>query len=235
MTSAFRDYALTGKDIETIRHEIKPEVVYDYVPSADQTDLPDFAEKIEEKNALTAALTSTLTAKVKGKDGAKNYLEILRLKLSQSYDIKEERRDDGSGAPRRPFGPFEMELDIKPVQYFAFYARNRLNVNSGAWEKADYDLNISDSRGDSASVGYRYTRDLLNEINISLKAVLTKSLDLSYVLKRNEFDHNNLRNSFGFNFKRQCWSVGLSYADDINDRSLMLSFSLNGLGQVGEK
>ncbi len=128
-----------------------------------------------------------------------------------------------------------MELDVKPVQYFAFSVRNRLNANSGRWEKANYDLNLSDARGDSASVGYRYTRDLLEEINLSLKAVLTTTLDVSYELKRNQFDKKYLRNTLGFNYHRQCWSIGLSYADDANDRTFMLSFSLNGLGSVGGK
>jgi len=64
---------------------------------------------------------------------------------------------------------------------------------------------------------------------------LTKSLDLAYLFRRNEFDDHNIRNAIGFNYKRQCWSIGLTYADDVNDRSFMLSFSLAGLGGVGGK
>jgi LPS-assembly protein len=232
-TSVSRDFILAGKSVEKIRHEIKPELVYDYIPHVDQGDLPDFADAMDEKNAVTAALTNTLMAKVKGKNGAISYLEILRFKLAQSFEIREARKDVYGSDGRRPFGDIDMELDAKPFTYFSFSIRNRFDVNSGGWEKANYDLNLSDTRGNSVSVGYRYTRDLLEEINLSLKTVLTKTIDMSYELQRNQLDKKNLRNSLGFNYHRQCWSVGLSFADDANDQTFMLSFSLNGLGSVG--
>ena len=235
-TSVFRDFTVSGKSIEKIRHEIKPELVYDYVPYFDQDDLPNFAGRVDEKNAVTAALTNTLVARLKGKDGAISYVEILRFKLAESFDIREARKNSSGSDSKRPFGDIDMELDlVKPLQYFAFYVRNRLNVNSGRWEKTNYDLKLSGAQGNSASVDYRYTRDLLEEINLSLKAVLTKTIDTSYELKRNQFDKKYMRNTLGFNYHRQCWSIGLSYADDANDRTFMLSFSLNGLGSVGGK
>ena len=251
-TSFFRDFTLTAplvdqariqakapvKDpaIEKIRHEIKPELIYSYVPSANQADLPDFTDPVVERHSVTAALTNTLVAKVKGEKGAASYQELLRLKLAQGYDIKEARRNvDGADADRRPFGAIDMELDVKPSANLAFLARNRFNVNSGRWEKSNYDLNMTDARGDTATLGYRYTADLLEEMNISVRVLMSKSLDLSYILKRNLFDQRDIRNVMGFNYSRQCWSIGLSYADAPSDRSVMLAFSLNGLGGVGQK
>ncbi|MCG6533528.1 MAG: LPS assembly protein LptD [Syntrophales bacterium LBB04] len=184
-TSFLRDFALPGRAImdriadhpfEKIRHEIKPELIYAYVPYVDQADMPDFAEVINEQHVVTAAMTNTLVAKWKGKNGATNYQEVLRFKLAQRYDIKEARRDvGGSDAARRPFGAIDMELDLKPAALLAFYVRNRLNVNSGRWEKSNYDLKMTDTRGDTLSLGYRYTIGLLEEINLSLRAFLTKS------------------------------------------------------------
>ncbi len=235
VTSAFRDYTPASQNIEKIRHEIKPELVYDYIPFFDQVDLPDFAEAVPERNTLTAALTNTLTAKTRGKDGVTNYLELLRLKLSQISNIAEARRDGVAGTARRPFGAIDIELDLKPLPYFAFYARSRMDVKSGAWEKANYDLQVSDKRGDSAAIGYRYTRDLLEEIDLSLNALLTQSVRFSYILKRNEFDNSYFRNAVALNYQRQCWSIGLSYSDNANDRSLMVNFSLTGLAGTGYK
>jgi hypothetical protein len=64
---------------------------------------------------------------------------------------------------------------------------------------------------------------------------VTKSLDLSYDLKRNLSDRQDISNAIGFNYSRQCWSVGLSFADGASDRTVMLSLSLSGLGSVGKK
>ncbi|MFH1090433.1 MAG: LPS assembly protein LptD, partial [Pseudomonadota bacterium] len=239
-TSFFRDFTLPGRTMdrvmEKIRHEIKPELLYTYVPYVDQADLPDFAGLIDEQHSVTAAVTNTLMAKFKGKNGATSYLEILRFKLAQGYGIKEARRNvGGSAAARRPFGDIDMDLDLKPSAHVAFYVRNLLNFNSGRWEKSNYDLKMTDTRGDAASLGYRYTADLLEEINLSFRAFVTKSLDLSYDFKRNLLDRHDIRNAIGFNYSRQCWGIGLSYADAASDRTVMLSLSLSGLGGVGQK
>jgi len=223
-TSLSRDYVLPGKNVEKVRHEIKPELLYTYVPHVEQADVPDFADLITEQKTLAAAVTNTLIAKMKGKDGKTSYVEMLRFKLAQNIDMQEVK-----------FGDVNMELDFKPMAYLGFSARNIFNVNDGRWDKVGYDLHLADVRGDNVSIGYRYTRDLAEGINLSLKAVLTTNFDLFYDLKRNELDHSYLDNSVRLSYTRQCWSVGLSYADTFNDRTFMLSLSLRGLGQSGEK
>lgn len=234
-TSLFRDYTLAGKVIEKIRHELKPELTYTYIPYVDQSDLPNFITPLEETNSLAAALTNILTIKTRDAEGVTHYQEVLRLKLAESYDINEARKDeDESGSSSGHFGAIDVELDITPVQYIAFFLRNRFDVNTGVWDKTNYDLAVSDDRGDSAKISYRYTRDLLQEINLSLRAVLTASLSISYALKRNGFDGENVDNTFTFTYQRQCWSIGLRYSATTEDRSLALMFSLNGLGGVGQ-
>jgi LPS-assembly protein len=235
-TTAFRDFSLNGKSVEKIRHEIKPELTYAYIPYFNQDDLPDFAERMDKKNEVAAALTNTLMAKLKGKDGKVTYVDIMRFKLAQNYDIQEARRDVGPyDSKSRPFGKIDMELDLTPIRYFALQVRNRLNVNSGAWEKTNYDLNLSDKRGDSATINYHYTQDILKEINLLLKVPLSKALDMSYELKRNEFDKKNFTNTLSFDYHRQCWSIGFSYSNEASDSKVILSFSLYGLGKVGGK
>lgn len=234
-TSVFRDFTFSGGDVEKIRHEIKPELLYFYTPYFNQGGLPDFAETVEERNSLTMALTNTFLARRRDKDGGPKYWEILRIKLAQNYDVREARRDDNaSAAPRRPFRNIDMEVDFKPTAFLSFYARDSFDVNSGGWEKANYDLELSDMRGDSAAVGYRYTRDLLKEINLYLKVAVTRNFLFSYDLRKNEFDDRKLRNALGFKYTRQCWSIGVHYNDAVDDRTVILSFSLNGLGQAGE-
>ena len=141
-------------------------------------------------------------AKLNEKDGGKSYLEFLRFKLAQTYDFT-----DGQA---RPFSEIDMELDVKPLKYFSFMARNRYSVNSGEWLQTNYDMNISDWRGDSATVGYRYAKTVVNvvdpgtattpftafqysqaareELDISLKAVITSSVDLIYIQRTDELD-----------------------------------------------
>ena len=257
-TEIHRIFDVGGKDVDKIRHGIMPELTYSYIPNVSQTDLPDFATAIPEQNTLTYSLTNTLLAKLNEKDGGKSYLEFLRFKLAQTYDFKEARRGDvDPSKDRRPFGDVYMELDVKPLQYFSFAARNTYSVNSGEWLQTSYDLNVSDWRGDSATVGYRSTKNVVTvvnpttatlpftsfqysqaageEIDLSLKAAVTQSVDLIYILRKNQLDDIILERTFGVKYRKQCWSIEVYISETENDRTFMVGFSLVGLGKFGGK
>ena len=108
-TEIQRIFDIGGENIDKIRHGIRPELTYTYIPNVSQTDLPDYVAAIPEQNTLTYSLTNTLLAKLNEKDGGKSYREILRFKLAQTYDFTD---------AKRPFSEVDMELDVKPLQYF---------------------------------------------------------------------------------------------------------------------
>jgi LPS-assembly protein len=244
-----------GERIEKIRHGIRPEFTYSYIPYVKQDNMPDYAVGISEQNAVTYALTNTFLARLREKGGGKSYLEFLRFKLAQTFDIKEATRVEITPGDRKPFSDISMELDVKPLQYFSFSARNSYSVYTNDWNQTNYDLNLNDSRGDTATIGYRYTRysldgintatstipfsayrftqSPLQEINLSLKAVVTKSIDVIYILRRNELDKKTLESTIGLNYHKQCWSVDILSSESQTDRSFTVLFSLYGLGKVG--
>ena len=265
-TEIHRIFNMGGQETEKIRHGIKPELTYTYIPNVNQDNIPDFVTLIPEQNTLTYAVTNTLVAKLKEKGSGSSYLEFLRLKLSQAYDFYEAKRGDkfdsttGALIDKRPFSDVDIELDVKPFKYLSFSARNKYNPYSNSWDQTNYDLNMSDWRGDTATVGYRYTSAHfstinginasasnipfspylytsapLEEIDLSLKAVITKSVDLIYVQRRDEFNKQTLENTIGFKYHKQCWSIEVKYSETENDKSFTLAFSLYGLGKFGGK
>ncbi|MDO8785535.1 MAG: LPS assembly protein LptD [Syntrophales bacterium] len=234
-TEFHRIFDVSGETMEKIRHSVKSELTYAYAAVISQdNNRPDFVTEIAGENNLAYALINTLTARVKGKDGQISYRELLRLKLAQTYDIEEARRDVADqGMGRIPFSDLEVELDCVPSEYFSFRGRNRFSVNSGEWKQTNYDLYLNDWRGDTVTFGYRYTQNSLEETNFSLKAPLTGAMDVTYVMRKNLLDGEYLERTYGFNYHKQCWNVALSYSDGENDRRFMISFSLYGLGRSG--
>ncbi|MDP2839547.1 MAG: LPS assembly protein LptD, partial [Syntrophales bacterium] len=171
-------------------------------------------------------------ARMRAKDGKIRYREMMRFKIGQTYDIREARRDvTAAGTDNRPFRDVDLELDLAPLPYLSLSARNKFDVNSGNWRQNNYDLTLSDHRGDSASAGYRYTRDTLEEINLSLKAVLTSSLGVTYVLRQNQLDRRTVESTYGLQYRKQCWNVELNVSDREDDRAVMVVFSLYGMGK----
>jgi LPS-assembly protein len=233
-TEMFRVYDLKGERVEKVRHGIRPEIVYTYIPEASQELAPDYLERIPAQHSINYGIVNTLVSRERTADGRTTYREMMRFKVGQTYDLLEARRDvAGTGRENRPFRNVELELDLAPVPYLVLSSRNKFDVNAGMWQQNNVDLTLSDNRGDSVSAGYRYTRDLLEEINLSLRAVLTPSFSAAYVLRKNRLDDKTVESTVGLQYRKQCWSLALNVSERTDDRTVMVVFSLSGLGSGG--
>jgi LPS-assembly protein len=245
-----RVFNVNIRNWEKIRHEIKPEIFYSYIPSIRQDNLPDYLPWVSsfldnslasdignanlmEQNAAAWSLTNTVTARLKDKTGAGSYLELLRFKLFQVYDINEAKRDmTGSAADRRPMSDVGMELDLRPHPNVFLAARNKYNPYTG-WKEMNYDLGVSDWRGDRLTFGYRYTLDSVEEINMDLKAAITERLSGKFVVRLDQFNDRTIESTVGLAYTEQCWGVGVDYTKTHDDERIILKLSLAGLGAVG--
>jgi len=233
-TEIYRVFDVKGAEVEKIRHGIQPDITYTFIPEASQSYTPDFLGRIPAQNNLTYGITNTLLTRMRAKDGKISYREMMRFRLGQIYDIQESRRDVMSGtADNRPFGAVTLELDTSPIPSLSFAARNIYNVSSGVWTQTNYDLAVSDNRGDSAIIGYRYTQKSLEEVNLTLKAAVTPSLDALYILRKNRLDNKIIESTYGIKYLKQCWIFEFNITDTPSDRVFMFYFSLLGLGRSG--
>lgn len=249
-SQAARIFDVNFNNWEKVRHEIKPEIIYSYVPRVSGDNLPDyylsawspfmlpvttpvktvFDNAFEEQNAAAWSLTNTLTARIKDGSGASSYLEFLRLKVFQTYDIHEANKGmEGIIVERRPLSDFGMEFDFTPHKYLSFMARNLYSVYDG-WKQTNYDLHLKDGRGDSLLIGYRYTLDSLEEINFGLKAAITSNIDAAIIARRDLFNSRTIENSLGFIYHKQCWTMGLDLTETNDDVRFMFKISLAGFG-----
>jgi len=258
------DVNLLGWD--KIRHEIRPEMVYSYIPRVrqdkilqrDETgsswiwqdSIPDYIPRISsmldpfttlawsdgdaliEQHAVAWALTNTVTARSRDKDGPFSYHEMLRFKLFQVYDINEAKRDTTwPEQKRRPFSDVGIELDFRPHPYVWLAARNSYNPYTG-WKEMNYDLGLRDWRGDTLTFGYRYTQDSVEAISMDLKAVITERLSGRVALRLDRLHHHNIESTVGFMYNHQCWGLGADYTKTYDDQRIMIKVSLAGLGML---
>jgi lipopolysaccharide assembly outer membrane protein LptD (OstA) len=82
------------------------------------------------------------------------------------------------------------------------------------------------------TVGYRYTLDSIEEINVNLKAEITNNITGNFVSRRDMFNSRTVENTVGLIYHSQCWSLGLDYTQTDTDSRILLKISLAGLGKL---
>ena len=107
--------------------------------------------------------------------------------MAQTYDIDGDKAGLGRTemTEESHFGTANIELDFTPLSLPIFKSRSHYDVNDGSWLRTNNDLSLSTPRGDTVSLGYHYTRDLIEEINVSLMAKINKDIDVSLTLQEN--------------------------------------------------
>jgi LPS-assembly protein len=236
-------YSLKGRGIERIRHAVRPQIVYEFIPDQDQDEYPSFddLDRISEKSLITYSITNTFTSRSrkysleqgtrqedKDDEPTYTYNEFCRFKLEQSYDINKANENDPE-----PFSPVYGELQVNPGRYLSLQADAEWSQYENDFLSHNVAANIWDKRGDRLFAEHRYKRDSSRSIYYHLLLKVSDRLSAYTERERNLYDSKDIRSSVGLLYKAQCWSMELSYTAEENDRRYVFMINLYGLGEFG--
>ena len=240
----YKVFSIKGKGIERIKHAVRPQVVYTYIPYQDQDEYPSFddLDRIEKESLITYSITNTFTSKSKkhtvekGKrqegeydESTYTYHEFCHFKLEQSYDINKANEHDPE-----PFSSIYGELELVPGKYFSMQADAEWSQYESTLLSHNAAINIWDKRGDKIFVEHRYTRDSSESIYTDFLLKISHRISVYADYERNIYDSKDIRTGLGFLYKAQCWSLDLSYTEEENERRYAFMVNLYGLGGLGK-
>jgi len=258
-TEISRIFNLKGTRVDKIKHAIKPQVVYEYVPDVEQEDLPPeglvkdhFVSRIDRKELVTYSITNNFTARTSERpkpdsetqlEGEQeqgslppkhSYHDFCRIKFTQSYNIIEAQREK-NGEERRPFSDIKGELEFRPYDCLDLDADAAWSPYDDEFKSYNAILTLCDRRGDYGSVDYRYTRDSSESILTKVFVKLFDPVSVYWENERNLKDHETVKSVIGFKYEPQCWSLDFSYTDDrtMDEQEYFVEVSLYGLGEFG--
>ena len=251
-TEFWKTFNLKGRNIDRVRHTVKPRVIYDYMPVQEQEDYPNFEgiDRLDEKNILTYSITNYFTARsikrpardIETQIGSSNepvsplyrYHDVCRIKFSQSYDIEEAQRDNAADS-RRPFSDVTGEIEFTPYDCLDLDGDVAWSPYDSEFKSYNAMFTLCDRRGDRVSVDYRYTLDKSESILTKALVKLFHSVSVYGEHERNIKDGEDVKAVIGFKFEPQCWSLDFSYADDrtMDTQEYFVKVSLYGLGEIG--
>jgi LPS-assembly protein len=214
-------------------HSIEPEINYNFnqADTGDELPLFDRYDRELERNSLGYALTTRLTGKWLGLEGATTQRELVWLKLSQDYDLDAQGDDE-------PFTDLRTQLTLRPTtrssMTFDFY----YDMESERIPDFTIDGNLSDGKGNGLDVTYHKRRPesglgKIENLNFTIDTAVLKPLYLHYEQRYDLLESNRLEQVLSLDLRQQCWGIKTVLREREEDRSVMLVLTLSGLGEVG--
>ncbi len=250
-TRTVRSFDANLWGFDRIQHSIEPKTVYTYVPDESQEELPlfDLYDRIEGQNDIAYALVNRLVARSTKADGSKIYREFFNFRLSQSYDLDEERHHQSG--ENQPFSDVRVEMAFSPSQNISMDVDSRIPVYGDArFRTLSVGTSVKDETGNGVNIQYSYkgkdfaldtTAEYFDQIATDYVKVRVDTSILKPVYARFEErydlqENRELEKVVGLEYRSKCWSILMTYRDRYqengdDDHELMVTFVLAGLGQ----
>lgn len=248
-TEIYKIFDIDGKNVDRIKHAVRPQIVHDYIPEKIQDQYPSFdsIDRIDKKNLVTYSITNTFTSKlkeyIKKTDGHNEdnnelysfkYHQFMRFKLEQSYDINKANETDP-----QPFSPIKGTLELVPLRYFSMDADAEWSQYEDEIVSHNVAATLFDKRGDKLFVEHRYERDSSESVQDGKESIYTHlflkisdNLSTYGEYERNIYDKENMKKGVGFLYESQCWSIEVIYTDEAEEQKYLFMVNLYGFGQL---
>ncbi|MFQ6110969.1 MAG: LPS assembly protein LptD, partial [Nitrospinota bacterium] len=188
----------------------------------------DGVDGVEDENRLSYSLTNRFLGKVRGREGLM-VRELLRVSLSQSYDIAEARRKQRREEKQRPFSPLSLDVVSNPANWAHLSYRSSYDVYSD--EVTNWSLNAE------LNGGKRWYLKVQREWQRGGDRFVTLSGGLSPVrswffeagFRRNTLVDLTLERSLAVHWQGQCCGLGVRLVDRRDETEVFLTFNLVGV------
>lgn len=239
-----------------MRHAVQPRMEYRSVPFVEQGRNPryDSEDRIAPRNELVYSVTNVLTRRAstvvmqdreegEGKEAVRkeSYLDVVRWRLENGYDIRESTRSEELDTyERRPFTDILSELEFYPVDKYGYTGRTYWSPYLNEVTRHDHGITMRDAKWGTFSTGLSFRREL-----DEYRRVRDRDLQLIYnqalinlggpwsVATRVFTDLENgssYERSLDVIYTEQCYKIIGRYSYDRWDEGFEILVELPGLG-----
>ena len=245
-----RPWSFAGRDYY---QTLEPRLFYVYVPYRDQTKLPNFStaevdfgtnalfrenrfiggDRVGDANQVTMAVTSRLVEPASG-------LERLKATLGQIYYFEPQRVTlDPAAKPREGSKSDLLALvtgQVTPT--FALDASLAYDAGANRARQFDVAARYSPQPGRVLNAAYRFTRDFVEQVDISAQWPVTAGLNLVGRWNWSVQDRKLIEGLAGFEYNAGCWEIRavahrFITATQQVSTSFQIQLELSGLSRIG--
>ncbi|MCC6221848.1 MAG: LPS-assembly protein LptD [Deltaproteobacteria bacterium] len=160
--------------------------------------------------------------------------EIAALKLVQSFDVLEDRKDIDEN--RRPLSDLNAGLMLYPNGYVKLEANTDFDVEEQELSTYSLASQLMDKRGDMLRARLSFIEESVRQLETSLELHMTDTLKLGYYTRYDDFEQEFIENQVGMRLSSRCncWLFDVLLSDSLNPDRTKLSFTVTlvGLGEL---
>ncbi len=225
-TTLERDFNLSGNNNRTLTHQARPYVKYNYIPSVDQDNLPQFddVDFIDDENAITYGIDNyfnTFASSEKNWGSRKDFAE---LNIEQSYDLRSDESD-------QPFSDIFTELKWWPLSGIYLAYKNYYDVYDNTFNEHLFEGAYRNSRGDSLSLDYSFNEEEdIDQINGTFTAHIINRWFAGGTVEHSISQDETVEARGSLTYRAPCWAVKFETRYTPEDTAYLVIFSLANLG-----
>ncbi len=232
------------------KHSMTPRIDYDFIPGLDvdgnnrlKAPLLDNLDASSPKNLLTLALLNRVVMK---STNAQIGREIVRLNITQSYDINEARRKGGSN---RPLSNLNIDLDSRPANWLLLNQFVSWNHYERIPDVMQTEVGLKFSNGLYFSydrTGRRLPKTITHSGVAGYEVAKGLSVELSTIY--NETIQDFPSSMVSVNYNSCCYSISFAASrlsrvknipgggtERVQDTTFQLFINFKGFGDFGDK
>jgi len=245
-TSLTRVYDADFSSLQKVRHEIIPELRYNFIPERDQRRLPyyDYTDRMITQNAGALSITNLISGKFVSGESTE-YRDISRIKLGADYLFSGERRDLLTlVANQRPWSDLILETDTWLTKMVHFTFDTRYNLSENHVSTAEAGIEVDDRRANTFGVSYQKARATPATLTGTVPAppqngveymegrfstMAIRPLKFSYTTRYSLDGKESLSSEYSAEYRHKCWSLILGIHQRPGNNSYSINFTLAGL------
>ncbi|MBI2204623.1 MAG: LPS-assembly protein LptD [Candidatus Rokubacteria bacterium] len=190
---------------DALLHTVEPRVNYTWADAQDADRLPNFTDldRVDDQSRVEYSLTNRIRGRSKAPAGTEPVkLEVLRLMLGHSIDVKSDERRSGDAVG---------DLIVQPSQTVRFRGTVRHDTHGEGVRVATTDVSAQIARV-GTSVGWRYseTQDvsfLQGAATADITPNLVGRVSTNWDIRDNRF----IENRYAMDFRFQCYALTVEY------------------------
>lgn len=223
-TTLERDFFAQNGAGETLRHQLRPYVEYQFIPDVDQDELPQFddVDDIDEENTITYGVDNFFNHVNNNQSGIDTLSDYAQFSIEQSYDISDSDE---------PFSDIYAKLKWYPMKLTSFIYKTYYDTYDSQFSAHTVEAAYENNRGDFVTLDYSFKEASdIDQINGSFGTTIFNNWLIEGEIEHSLSTEETVAAKGSLTYQALCWSVKFQTTYTPEDTTYLVVFNLANIG-----